>query len=63
MGLYSKEPVKAGAVILPLAIEAASRANGDRKLSIYKFAAHVNHCWSAVPALTWPLALLSPHLD
>lgn len=48
VGLYSKVPVKSNMVVLPLAIEAASRANGDRKLSIYQFASHVNHCWSVL---------------
>ena len=45
VGLFCKEAVAAGAIILPLAIEAASRGNGDRQLSIYEFASHVNHCW------------------
>lgn len=43
--MYSKVAIAAGSIVLPNAIEAAARANGDRSLSIYKYASHVNHCW------------------
>jgi hypothetical protein len=45
MGLFTRQAIPAGMTILPLAIEAASRANGDVKLDIYRFAVHINHCW------------------
>eukprot|EP01045_Picozoa_sp_COSAG04_P015165 COSAG04_NODE_1181_length_7897_cov_13.266992_1_plen_63_part_00 len=45
VGLFCHEAIAAGTTILSLAIEAASRANGERELAIYQFAEHVNHCW------------------
>lgn len=44
-GVFARQPISAGMVILPVAIEAGSRANGDVKLDIYTFAAQINHCW------------------
>ena len=44
-GVFARQPISAGTTILPIAFEAASRANGDVKLDIYTFASQINHCW------------------
>jgi len=45
-GVFTRRAISAGATILPLAIEAGSRANGDVRSDIYTYAAQINHCWS-----------------
>lgn len=44
-GVFTRQPILGGTTILPIAFEAASRANGDVKLDIYTFASQINHCW------------------
>ena len=45
IGLFANVDIKAGQLVIPIAIEAAARANGNVQVAIYDNAAIVNHCW------------------